>query len=114
VRLAPVLERLETLALVPHELQIELPGGHDPRLHNLDDRDRLVVEAEERQALPGINGLLLLGEARRCGLLAAEDSVDQPAAELRARVPDLEWSEVVQRTSASRRSLGSGPGSRST
>jgi hypothetical protein len=114
VGLAPVVHRLEPLALFADELHVDLARGDLPRLSHLDDADRLVVEVDQDELVAGPSGLLFPGDPGGGRLLAPEDRVDELAPEFRPWVAELERSQVGQRTSASRRSLGSGPGSRST
>jgi putative membrane protein len=101
VRAAPVLDGLEALALVAGELEIDVACAHDPDLGRLDHGHGPVVEVEQREALTEL-GQRLVGERSVVGskpgggrLVAAKDRVDELAAQVGARVAELERREFV-------------------
>src|SRR5215472_16499777 len=91
----PVGDALEALALVTRELQIDLARGHDADLGRLHDANWLVVPADQQQALADLRhrlagvGLELVTQARRRRLVAAQDSLDELATEIRLPVAQL-------------------------
>src|SRR5207237_3130510 len=87
VRDPPVLDRLEALALVPRELEVDLARGNDPRLGHLDDRARPSVLILDDEAVAVGRRRILAVEPRGRRLLAGEQRLDAPAAEVGARIP---------------------------
>ncbi len=101
VRDAPVVDRLEALALVPRELDVDLAGGDEPRLGDLDDGDGLVVVVEQLEPVARLAdrlafGFVLRPEPGRRGLLAGEHRGDELPPQLGTRVAELEGAEVVR------------------
>ena len=115
--LVPVLDRLEALTLVARELEVDLGGGNDPRLGNLDDRARRAGLVLDDEPVAWVGSRVVLEravQARRCRLVAGQDRLDEPPPQIRSGVAEPELRQIGQRTSASMRSLASGAGSRST
>jgi hypothetical protein len=95
VGLSPVVHGLEPFPLVTRELQVDLGGGDDAKLGQLDDRNGLVVEAEQDALVAGSSERLVvsvLGETGGRGLVAPQNGVDELPSELRPRPPELQRS----------------------
>src|SRR5205823_11923485 len=83
--------------------RIDVAGRDDADLGGFDDRERLVVDTEAQQTVSDPRQRLRGGwrvldpQARRGGLLAAQDCIDQAAAQLGARTAELHWRQVGRR-----------------
>src|SRR5207248_3127342 len=65
VREPPVLDRLEALALVAREPEVDLPRRDHARLRHLDHADDPLARVVEGEAVAWLRRLLLVGEAGR-------------------------------------------------
>ena len=104
--IAPVVDRLESLALVARELDVDLRRRHDACVRHLDDRERFLVEAVEHEPVARAgDGLafrrVLLREPSRRRLLAGEDRGDELPSQLRPRIAEPERRIVAHASSAS-------------
>jgi len=115
--LVPVLHRLEALALVARELEVDLARGNDSSLGHLDDRARRAGLVLDDEPVARVGSRVVLEravQARRCRLVAGQDRLDELPPQVRSGVAEPELRQIGQRTSASMRSLASAAGSRST
>src|SRR5919198_6130036 len=114
VRHPPVLHRLEALALVPRELEVDLAGGDDPRLSHLDDCARPSFFVLDDEAVAVLRRRILAVEPRSRRLLAREHRLDETAAKVGSRIPEAELRQLRHRTRPCNSLLLRGWGARST
>jgi hypothetical protein len=87
---APVVDRLEALALVLCEREVDLRGRNDAGLGDLDDRPRLPVLVLDDVAVTDRRRRLLAGEPGRRGLGSGEDRRNEATPQIGARIPEPE------------------------
>ncbi len=72
-----VRDRLEALALVAGELEVDLVGAQHPHLGRLDDGDGPVVEVEEQETIACLRERLVPVQPGGRGLVTAEHRIDE-------------------------------------
>src|SRR5215211_1420331 len=77
VRLAPLVERLEPLALVTHELEVELPCRDHARLDHLDHGPRRALPVLDDVPGAGLRRLICSVEAGGGCLVARKHGLDE-------------------------------------